>query len=64
MLPVQRISKSRKRKRRSHHALRAPVYITCHACGAAKLPHAACTECGFVNHRLALKAADVETDDE
>ncbi|MEM8875698.1 MAG: 50S ribosomal protein L32 [Planctomycetota bacterium] len=64
MLPVQRISKSRKRKRRSHHALRAPAYVNCPACGTAKLPHAACTNCGFVNHRISLKAADVTADDE
>lgn len=54
MLPVQRISKSRKRKRRSHHALRPIQYVRCAQCGSAKLPHAACGNCGFVNPSLAI----------
>jgi large subunit ribosomal protein L32 len=54
MQPVQKISKSRKRRRRSHHALRPTHYVTCPQCGNSKLPHAACENCGFVNPRLAL----------
>lgn len=61
MLPVQRISKSRKRKRRSHHALKPIQYVRCAQCGNAKLPHAACGNCGFVNPKLAV---DVATDAE
>ncbi len=54
MQPVQRISKSRKRKRRSHHALDPIHYVRCAQCGNAKLPHAACGNCGFVNPKLSL----------
>jgi large subunit ribosomal protein L32 len=54
MLPVQRISKSRKRKRRSHHALKPIQYVRCAQCGASKLPHAACGACGFVNPQMAI----------
>jgi large subunit ribosomal protein L32 len=54
MQPVQKISKSRKRKRRSHHALSPIHYVRCPQCGNAKLPHCACENCGYVNSRLAL----------
>jgi large subunit ribosomal protein L32 len=54
MLPVQKHSKSRKRKRRSHQALRPIHYVRCPQCGNAKLPHASCGNCGYVNPELAL----------
>jgi large subunit ribosomal protein L32 len=54
MLPVQKHSKSRKRKRRSHHALTPIHYVRCPQCGNAKLPHSACDSCGYVNPKLAL----------
>lgn len=54
MQPVQKVSKSRKGKRRSHHALRAPQYVRCHQCGSAKLPHRACGNCGFHNPTVAV----------
>ena len=54
MLPVQKHSKSRKRKRRSHHALTPPHTVRCPQCGNAKLPHCACGNCGYVNPKLAL----------
>ena len=52
-------SKSRKRKRRSHLALKPIHYVRCPQCGSAKLPHAACDNCGYVNPKLALQ---VESD--
>ena len=55
MLPVKKISKSRTRTRRSHHRLRAANYAFCQHCGAAKLPHAACGQCGYVNPKITLK---------
>ncbi len=61
MLPVQKISKARKRKRRAHHALTPIHYVRCPQCGSAKLPHCACGNCGFVNPTLAL-AVPVEAE--
>jgi large subunit ribosomal protein L32 len=55
MLPVQKHSKSRKRKRRTHHALKPIHYVRCPQCGNAKLPHSACDNCGYVNPKLALQ---------
>ena len=60
MQPVQRISKSRKRKHRSHHALKPIHYVRCPQCGNSKLPHCACDNCGYVNPKLALQ---VQTDE-
>ena len=61
MLPVQKHSKSRKRKRRTHHALKPIHYVRCPQCGSSKLPHCACDNCGFVNPKLAVP---VEQDQE
>jgi large subunit ribosomal protein L32 len=60
MQPVQKISKSRKRKRRAHHALTPIHYVKCAQCGNSKLPHSSCDNCGFVNPKLAVKVADAE----
>ncbi len=59
MLPVQRHSKSRKRKRRSHQALKPIHYVRCAQCGSSKLPHCACDNCGYLNPKVSLT---VETD--
>jgi large subunit ribosomal protein L32 len=61
MLPVQKHSKSRKRKRRSHHALKPIHYVRCPQCGTAKLPHCACENCGYVNPTLALQIPEEAT---
>ncbi len=55
MQPVQKISKQRKRKRRSHHALKPAHFVRCPQCASPKLPHAACENCGYVNPKLALQ---------
>jgi large subunit ribosomal protein L32 len=57
MNPVQKISKSRKRNRRSHHALRAPTLVRCAQCGNAKLPHCACGNCGYHNAEVSVAVA-------
>ena len=49
MLPVTKKSKMRKRTRRANHALRPVALIACPQCGHAKLHHAACRNCGYVN---------------
>ena len=54
MHPVKKISKSRTRTRRSHHALRAVNTVSCPQCGNAKLPHTACENCGYVSSKVAL----------
>jgi len=46
-LPARRISKTRKRMRRTHLKKEAPTVTTCPNCGKPLAPHRACTECGY-----------------
>ena len=55
MLPKQKISRSRTRRRRSHHAKRAANYVDCPNCNSPKLPHAACSNCGYVRPGLSIQ---------
>lgn len=55
MVPARRSSKSMTRKRRAHHALKAANLPACPKCGSAKRPHRACSNCGYVNNKIALK---------
>lgn len=61
MLPVKKTSRSRTRTRRSHHRLVATNYSLCKKCNNAKLPHAACDQCGYVNPKITLKLGKEET---
>jgi large subunit ribosomal protein L32 len=54
MLPVKKTSKCRTRTRRSHNALKPVNYTLCKKCDHAKLPHAACDNCGYVNSKITL----------
>lgn len=45
-VPKKRTSKSRGRKRRTHQKVSVPTVSVCPECQEAKLPHAACPECG------------------
>jgi large subunit ribosomal protein L32 len=49
--PKRRMSSSRRDKRRAHYKPEAPTTSVCPNCGAAKLPHRACPECGYYNGR-------------
>jgi len=60
MLPARKVSKPRKRNRRSHHALAVLNLSRCSQCGQAKLPHAACDNCGYVNPQTKLELEKTE----
>jgi len=45
-VPKQRHTKSRRNKRRSHHALKKLNLIPCFKCGQPVLSHHACLNCG------------------
>lgn len=61
MLPDRRTSKSVKRSRRSHHALRPVNLSACPKCSQAKLPHRACMNCGYVNYKVSIKVDSEES---
>ena len=45
--PPRRISKTRKRKRRTHYKIVAPGMNVCKNCGEVVLSHTVCRFCGF-----------------
>ncbi len=61
MLPAKKTSKMRTRTRRSHHRLKVANYSVCPQCDHAKLPHAACENCGYVNPKITLKLGKEES---
>ena len=54
MLPVQKLSRARSRSRRAHQFKKPPNIVDCPKCNQAKLPHAACENCGYVRPGLSL----------
>jgi len=61
MLPVKKMSKMRTRTRRAHHAMKPVNYSVCPKCDTARLPHTACSSCGYVNPKITLKLGKEET---
>jgi len=55
MLPKQKVSHGRTRRRRAHHARVATNYTECPKCNSPKLPHAACGNCGYVRPGLSIQ---------
>ncbi len=53
-VPKKKVSKSRKNKRRSHHALAVPNAVECPECREPRLSHRACPSCGYYNGRQVI----------
>ncbi len=64
--PQRRISKTRKRQRRSHFKLENPSMLVCPNCGEIKLAHVVCSACGYYDGKLVVapKAKAEEEDNE
>lgn len=60
--PQRRISKTRKRQRRSHFKLENPGMMVCPNCGNIKLAHVVCDSCGYYDGKLvkAIKTKEEE----
>ncbi|MBU4030833.1 50S ribosomal protein L32 [Patescibacteria group bacterium] len=50
-VPKQRHTKSRRNRRRSHHALKERSFPTCAKCGFAVMSHHVCQNCGTYANR-------------
>lgn len=59
-VPKKHHSKARSRKRRTHYKASAPALVACPRCGAPRLPHRACPECGFYGETKAIKKTKAE----
>jgi large subunit ribosomal protein L32 len=46
-VPFRRVSKTRKRMRRTHYKIEANSATKCTNCGVFIRPHRVCNECGF-----------------
>ncbi|MBC8331015.1 MAG: 50S ribosomal protein L32 [Anaerolineae bacterium] len=57
-LPKQRTAKSRRDRRRSHHALKAKNLVQCSNCGEKRLPHNVCPSCGHYKGREVVVIAE------
>ena len=56
-VPRKKVSRSRRDKRRSHHALKSPVTVECSQCGEPKRPHHVCPACGYYRDREVVEGA-------
>lgn len=45
-VPKRKVSRGRRNRRRSHHALSLPHLVLCPECKEPRLPHRACPSCG------------------
>jgi large subunit ribosomal protein L32 len=50
-VPKDRTSRSKRDKRRSHHALAMPARSVCPKCREPKAPHRVCSNCGTYRNR-------------
>jgi len=58
-VPKRRVSSARRDKRRSSvWKLTAPAIVKCNSCGAQKLSHRLCPECGMYKGRQVVKKAE------
>ncbi len=57
-VPQNKVTKSRRNMRRSHHALAAGNPQECSNCGELKRPHHVCPACGHYDDREVIAAAD------
>lgn len=57
-VPKKRVSKQRKRKRRTHYKADPVAFQPCPRCGGPRLSHRACPNCGYYKGRKVLEVAE------
>ena len=63
IVPQRRISKTRKRQRRSHFHLDNPSMMVCPNCGEVKQMHCVCPSCGYYDGKLVKEIKVKETEE-
>jgi len=53
-VPFRKVSKTRKRMRRTHYKLEANGMVKCPKCGAMIRPHRVCPVCGYYKGKVAV----------
>ena len=53
-VPKRRMGKTKKRMRRSHHALTPPNLVECPGCSELVMTHRVCPKCGYYKDRVRL----------
>jgi len=59
-VPDHKVSKTRKRKRRSHMALDLPGTTKCKNCGEVIKPHRVCPKCGSYKGEVVVEPKEAE----
>lgn len=57
-VPFRKVSKTRKRMRRSHNALELPGMVKCSNCGEMIKPHRVCPKCGTYKNKEVIETAE------
>lgn len=60
-VPFRKVSKTRKRMRRSHNALEAKNVTLCPNCKEAIRPHRVCPKCGYYKGNEVIKKEEKDT---
>ncbi len=58
--PKRRISRTRRDKRRAHHALNPAGSSLCTECFEPKLPHRVCPHCGHYKGREVIEVEELD----
>ena len=59
-VPFRKVSKTRKRLRRSHNAMEVPGMTKCPSCGEMIKPHRVCPKCGSYKGKVEVTKKEVE----
>lgn len=57
-VPKNKVSKSRRDKRRANWKLSVPGMVECPQCHEYKMPHRVCKACGYYNGKEVIKTED------
>ncbi len=57
-VPKRKVSRTRKRKRRTHWKAQKPAVSVCPKCFYPKLPHRVCPNCGYYKDRNVIEVEE------